>query len=171
MASTWALSTDGQRPHQFRTKNDLIKPQQTRSKSNENPAKSTNLIDIRPLITVWLQVRVLAGPTKEAFDLSFQIGFSRTWEDFRWAHTRRKFYEVAEAIGSTWRWSGLLLFKQTGLLFVRSTDSSSLRARSRDGRPRKLLWAIQQHRLMGLRDFCSGNELPQLAQARQADLQ
>jgi len=34
MASTWALSTDGQRPHQFRTKNDLIKPQQTRSKSN-----------------------------------------------------------------------------------------------------------------------------------------
>src|SRR5450631_2519040 len=112
-----------------------------------------------------------AGPTKEAFDLSFQIGFSRTWEDLRWAHTRRKFYDVAEAIGSTWRWSGLLLFKQTGLLFVRSTDSSSLRARSRDGRPRKLLWAIQQHRLMGLRDFCSGNELPQLAQARRADLQ
>jgi hypothetical protein len=112
-----------------------------------------------------------AGPTKEAFDLSFQIGFSRTWEDLRWSHTRRKFYEVAEAIGSTWRWSGLLLFKQTGLLFVRSTDSSSLRARSRDGRPRKLLWAIQQHRLMGLRHFCSGNELPQLAQARRADLQ
>lgn len=62
MVSTWALSTDGQRPHQFRTKNDLIKPQQTRSKSNGNPAKSTNLIDIRPLITVWLHVRVLPGP-------------------------------------------------------------------------------------------------------------
>ena len=65
MASTWALSTDGQRPHQFRTKNDLIKPQQTRSKSNENPAKSTNLIDIRPLITVWLHVRVLPGPPRK----------------------------------------------------------------------------------------------------------
>jgi hypothetical protein len=65
MASTWALSTDGQRPHQFRTKNDLIKPQQTRSKSNGNPAKSTNLIDIRPLITVWLHVRVLPGPPRK----------------------------------------------------------------------------------------------------------
>ena len=72
---------------------------------------------------------------------------------------------------ATWRWSGLLLFKQTGLLFVRSTDSSSSRARSRDGHRRKLLSAIQQHRLVGLRDFCSGNELPQLAQARRADLQ
>jgi hypothetical protein len=72
---------------------------------------------------------------------------------------------------ATRRWSGLLLFKQTGLLFVRSTDSPSLRARSRDGHRRKLLSAIQQHRLVGLRDFCSGNELPQLAQARRADLQ
>jgi hypothetical protein len=34
--------------------------QRTRSNSNENAAKSTKL-DIRSLITVWLQVRVLPG--------------------------------------------------------------------------------------------------------------
>jgi len=45
----------GGRP-QFRTRNDLNKPQRTRSKSNENAVKSTKLIDILPLITVWLQV-------------------------------------------------------------------------------------------------------------------
>ena len=49
-------------PHPFRTRNDLAEPQQTRSKSNENTAKSTKLVDILPLITVWLQVRVLPGP-------------------------------------------------------------------------------------------------------------
>jgi len=46
-------------PHQFRTRNNLIRTQRTRSKSNKNAAKSTKLIDILPLITVWLQVRVL----------------------------------------------------------------------------------------------------------------
>jgi hypothetical protein len=35
------------------------KPKQTRLKSNENQVKSTNLIDILPLITVWLPVPVL----------------------------------------------------------------------------------------------------------------
>jgi hypothetical protein len=50
------------RPHQFRTRNGPNKPQQTRSKTNESTAKSTNPIDILPLITVWLQVRVLPGP-------------------------------------------------------------------------------------------------------------
>jgi hypothetical protein len=49
-------------PHQFRTRNNLNEPQQTRSKRNKNAAKSTNLIDILSLITVWLQVRVLPGP-------------------------------------------------------------------------------------------------------------
>jgi hypothetical protein len=49
-------------PHQFRTRNNLIRTQRTRSKSNKNAAKSTKLIDILPLITVWLQVRVLPGP-------------------------------------------------------------------------------------------------------------
>src|SRR5882757_2995119 len=46
-------------PHQFRTRNNLIRTQRTRSKSNKNAAKSTKLIDILPLITVWLQVRAL----------------------------------------------------------------------------------------------------------------
>jgi hypothetical protein len=32
------------------------------SNAIENAAKSTKLIDIPPLITVWLQVRVLPGP-------------------------------------------------------------------------------------------------------------
>jgi hypothetical protein len=49
-------------PHQFRTRNNLIRTQRTRSKSNKNAAKSRKLIDILPLITVWLQVRVLPGP-------------------------------------------------------------------------------------------------------------
>jgi len=44
-------------------------PETISSKRNERdgthtkpPVKSTNLIDILPLITVWLQVRVLPGP-------------------------------------------------------------------------------------------------------------
>src|SRR5262245_18105227 len=49
-------------PHQFRTRNDFNKAQRTRSKPNENTAKSTKLSDAPPLITVWLQVRVLPGP-------------------------------------------------------------------------------------------------------------
>jgi hypothetical protein len=49
-------------PHQFRTRNNPNKPKRTRPKSNENQVKSTKLIDILPLITVWLQVRVLPGP-------------------------------------------------------------------------------------------------------------
>jgi hypothetical protein len=43
----------------FRTRNNLIEPQQSRTKSNKNKAQSTKPIDILPLITVWLQVRVL----------------------------------------------------------------------------------------------------------------
>jgi len=51
-------------PHQFRTRNDRTETQRTRSISNENAAKSTNLVDIPSLITVWLQVRVLPGPPR-----------------------------------------------------------------------------------------------------------
>jgi hypothetical protein len=43
-------------PHQFRIRNGRDKARRTRSISNENTAKSTNLIDILPLITVRLQV-------------------------------------------------------------------------------------------------------------------
>jgi hypothetical protein len=60
-------------PHQFRTRNDLIKAQRTRTKSNENTAKSTKLIDILPLITVWLQVRVLPGQPAFARFASFGL--------------------------------------------------------------------------------------------------
>jgi hypothetical protein len=49
-------------PHQFRTRNNLIRTQRTRSKLNKNAVKSTKLTDLLPLITVWLQVRVLPGP-------------------------------------------------------------------------------------------------------------
>ncbi len=49
-------------PHPFRTRNDLIKSQRTRSYPNENAARSTKPISMLPLITVWLQVRVLPGP-------------------------------------------------------------------------------------------------------------
>jgi hypothetical protein len=54
------------KPHLFRTRNDLDEAQRTRSKSNENTAKSTKLIDILPLITVWLKVRVLSEPTTKS---------------------------------------------------------------------------------------------------------
>ncbi len=53
-------------PHQFRTRNNLIETQRTRSRSNKNVAKSTNPTDILPLLTVWLQVRVLPGPPKKS---------------------------------------------------------------------------------------------------------
>jgi hypothetical protein len=58
--ASWATA------HQFRTRNELIKAQRTRSNPNETAVKSTKLIDIPPLITVWLQVRVLPGPPRFA---------------------------------------------------------------------------------------------------------
>jgi hypothetical protein len=45
-------------------RDDIAKPQRMRSRSNGNEAKSTTLIDILPLITVWLRVRV-SGPSTE----------------------------------------------------------------------------------------------------------
>jgi hypothetical protein len=46
-------------PHQFHTRNDISGTQRTRSISDENTTKSTKPAFILPLITVWLQVRVL----------------------------------------------------------------------------------------------------------------
>src|SRR5437868_4172786 len=45
-------------PHQFRTRNSPNEPLRTRSNPNENAVKSTSAIDVLPLRTVWLQVRV-----------------------------------------------------------------------------------------------------------------
>jgi hypothetical protein len=56
----------GRGPHQFRTRNDLAEAQRTRSSRSENATKSRKTIDIPPLITVWLQVRVLPNAQKEA---------------------------------------------------------------------------------------------------------
>jgi hypothetical protein len=53
--------TEGQGPYKFCTRNGFNKAQRTRPKSNEIIAESTELIDILPLITVWLHVRVLPG--------------------------------------------------------------------------------------------------------------
>jgi hypothetical protein len=50
--------------------NDFSEPQQTRSNADETRAKSTKLIDSPPLITVWLQVRVLPGPPQQINGLS-----------------------------------------------------------------------------------------------------
>jgi hypothetical protein len=50
-------------PHQFRTRNNLIRTQQTRSKSNKNAAKSTNLIDILPPHNGLVAGSSPAGPT------------------------------------------------------------------------------------------------------------
>jgi hypothetical protein len=62
------------KPHLFRTRNDLDKAQRTRSKSNESTARSTKLIDILPLITVWLKVRVLSGPTTKSIAIQSPVG-------------------------------------------------------------------------------------------------
>ena len=67
----WARTTDllfhrrkvKIRPHQFRTRNSAIESPRMRLNPNENAAKSTKAIDILPLITVWLQVRLLSEPT------------------------------------------------------------------------------------------------------------
>jgi len=64
----------GRGPLQFRTRNDLTEAQRTRSNRGENALKSTKLIDILPLITVWLQVRVLPGPPAFARFASFGLG-------------------------------------------------------------------------------------------------
>ena len=53
-------------PHQFRTRKDAAKPQRTRSIPHENAVESTKATFILPLITVWLQVRVLPGPPRFA---------------------------------------------------------------------------------------------------------
>jgi hypothetical protein len=42
--------------HQFRTRNDLNETRQTWSEANESAEKSTKLIVIPPLKTIWLQV-------------------------------------------------------------------------------------------------------------------
>jgi hypothetical protein len=71
------LSRAGQNilPHQFRTRNDRIKAQRRRAIQNENAGKSTNLTIILPLITVWLQVRVLPGPPDKSvpYQILFQV--------------------------------------------------------------------------------------------------
>ena len=56
------VRTANLQPHQFRTTNDLTETQQTQSRADENGVKSTKLIDSLPLITVWLQARVLPVP-------------------------------------------------------------------------------------------------------------
>jgi hypothetical protein len=44
-------------PHQFRTRNGVNETQRKQPDTNKREGKSTNLVDILPLITVWLQVR------------------------------------------------------------------------------------------------------------------
>jgi hypothetical protein len=61
------------RSHQFRTRNDLIESQQTRSHSDENARKSTNTIFRLPLIAVWLQVAALSEPTTKSIVFRLRI--------------------------------------------------------------------------------------------------
>jgi hypothetical protein len=68
---TSVSATAAQVPHQFRTRNALDGTQRTRSQSNKTAGKSTNPIDIPPLITVWLQVQVLPGPPAFARSASY----------------------------------------------------------------------------------------------------
>jgi hypothetical protein len=67
-------SSEGVRiPHQFRTKNGLIKSQRTRSTRDENAGKSTKTIYILPLIAVWLKVRVLSEPTTKSIAIQSPV--------------------------------------------------------------------------------------------------
>jgi hypothetical protein len=56
------VSTAGDGPHQFGTRNDHSTVQRTQSNSNKKAEKTTELIDFRSLITVCFLVRVQAGP-------------------------------------------------------------------------------------------------------------
>jgi hypothetical protein len=56
------VKEDTQAPHQFRTRKNANKTRQLPSELKENYTKSTKPTNIPPLITVWLQVRVLPGP-------------------------------------------------------------------------------------------------------------
>jgi hypothetical protein len=96
------------RAHQFRTRNDLIKTQRTRSNSNENAAKSTKLIHILPLITVWLQVRVLPGPPAFAREASegcrakaHRAKAGRAARELRLGKPRKKISDLSILIFST----------------------------------------------------------------------
>jgi hypothetical protein len=68
-------------PHLFRTRSDHAETQRTRSISNENAIESTKLNSILPLITVWLQVRVLRGPPR--FALRQKLCEGRFWTPAR----------------------------------------------------------------------------------------
>jgi hypothetical protein len=58
-----ALPCDrARRPNQFRTRNGVAEARQRRPSKDEKAGKSADPTDILPLITVWLQVRVLPGP-------------------------------------------------------------------------------------------------------------
>jgi hypothetical protein len=52
--------------------------EQARLNSNENAARSTKLIAILPLITVWLQVRVLLGPLRISISCLLSAALSAT---------------------------------------------------------------------------------------------
>jgi hypothetical protein len=52
----------------FRTRNDLSGTERRRSIFNENKNKSTKPAFVLPLVTIWLQIRVLAGPAFRRVD-------------------------------------------------------------------------------------------------------
>jgi hypothetical protein len=61
-------------PHQFRTRNGVNELQRKQPDTNKKGRRSTKLVDILPLITVWLQVRVywpkseISGSSDAALD-------------------------------------------------------------------------------------------------------
>jgi len=71
------LSPPSSAPLQFRTRNGLTETRRTQTNPTGNPVKSTKAIDSLPLITVWLQVRVLPGPPRFALWASRGAATSR----------------------------------------------------------------------------------------------
>src|SRR5262245_4236907 len=78
------------RPHQSRTRNDRAEIRRTRSNRSENVAKSTKLKDVPPLITVWLQVRVLPRSLRELrLGKPAQVPPKRSERNWRSRRTKR----------------------------------------------------------------------------------
>jgi len=97
--------------HQFRTRNGLTETQQTRSNSSKTAGRSTKPIFILPLITVWLQVRVLPGPPMKTIILAKEQIFLRTaWPQIvhrNWwtVRSRFKFYTNGEGSPADGLWA------------------------------------------------------------------
>jgi hypothetical protein len=70
LTADWSLAGD-RKLERRRTISHQKRPRQNATNANENTAKSTNLVDILPLITVWLQAQVRANHLRYQWLITF----------------------------------------------------------------------------------------------------